>query len=343
MRPVVVKRLLLVFVLLLGLLAGGLYAFRDIVAQRVIDRGLARLTVLAAERGVELGGMQVGSAVMPGVGTVAALGVRAEAQLARGLLHAGREGLFLEAGRVSLSLLDLRRGRVLLTIEDGTIVVLDPAGQPTGQQITKARAEVELSLAWRHLESSVLVIEEEMRRLLRDGWFNLPARISGEAQFQVLGKWQEITIGSEVDRGVTRLLLEHEDVRTIAKAYMLPLTEAEIDLVAHHPVRAPALLRFSQQAFASAEALRRKDRSYPYDAYRHVYWSWLLTREFGPEFAERVTDAHEIRPTYEVSEASRRMDLHNNAVGRAYALANVPEREIPQRVSSDPNVIVKER
>jgi hypothetical protein len=52
-----------------------------------------------------------------------------------------------------------------------------------------------------------------------------------------------------------------------------------------------------------------------------------------------VTDAHEVGATYESGAASRRMDLHNNSVGRAYALAGVAEREIVNRVFQDPNVI----
>ncbi|MGH8017555.1 MAG: DUF6973 domain-containing protein, partial [Opitutaceae bacterium] len=301
------------------------------------------LTVLAAARGVYLSDVRFESATLAGFGSVAADGVRGRAILRRGLFDANQESLFFEAGRISATVLDLVRGELLMSAREGLIVMLDAAGQPTGEQISKLSVDIEFDVAWRHLEDSALLVEEELRRLLREGSFRLPARISGEARFQVLGKWHSLTIHSRSEDGVTQLRLEVEDVREIAKAYLLPLTEAEMELVARNPVRAPALLRISQRAYAASQALRKKDPAYPYDAYRHVYWSWLLTRQFGAEFSETVTDAHEIRPTYEVTEASRKMDLHNNAVGRAYALADLPEREIVQRVLTDPNVIRRVR
>ncbi len=336
------KRFALILVIFFGVAAGALYAFSDRIAGRVIERGIDRLVALAATRGVDLHDVRFESATLAGFGSVAAGRVKGEATLRRGLLDGGPESLFFEADRVSATVLDLLKGKLLMSARDGMIVMLDPAGQPTGQQISKLNADIEFDIAWRHLEDSALLVEEELRQLLREGSFRLPARISGEAQFQVLGKWHSLTIHSFSEDGVTRLHLEIDDVREIAKAYMLPLTEAEMELVSRNPVRAPALLRISQQAFAASQALRRKDPAYPYDAYRHVYWSWMLTRQFGAEFSEAVTDAHEIRPTYEVSEASRRMDLHNNAVGRAYALAGVAEGEIPQRVLTDPNVVRSE-
>ncbi|HEX9782257.1 MAG TPA: hypothetical protein VGA56_05930 [Opitutaceae bacterium] len=337
------KLLALIFLLLLGIAAGALYAFRDRLAGRVIERGLDRLATLATARGVQLRDIQFADATLTGFGAVAAGKVRGEVMMKRGLVNPGQEALFFEAERISVSAEDLLRGRILVTVLGGLVVVLDPSGQPTGQQVTDLHGSVEFTLAWRHLEDSVLLVEEQIRRLLREGTFHLPARISGEAQFQILGKWHDVTVTSRAENGVTGLLLDVEDVREIAKAYLLPLTDAEVDLVARNPVRAPALLRISQQAYASAQAYRRSEPGYPYDAYRHVYWSWLLTREFGTEFSEQVTDAHEIRPTYETSAASRRMDLNNNAVGRAYALANVPEGEIHRRVLTDPNIIRRER
>jgi hypothetical protein len=49
------------------------------------------------------------------------------------------------------------------------------------------------------------------------------------------------------------------------------------------------------------------------DAFRHAYWSLLISRELGPVEAKKFTDAHERRPS---NPESRIMDLHNNQVGR---------------------------
>ncbi|MEV2224031.1 hypothetical protein AB0E01_29705 [Nocardia vinacea] len=52
------------------------------------------------------------------------------------------------------------------------------------------------------------------------------------------------------------------------------------------------------------------------DAFRHAYWNALLSKEFGQDWAEDFTTAHE-RIDGETSHASAEaMDLHNNEVGR---------------------------
>jgi hypothetical protein len=75
----------------------------------------------------------------------------------------------------------------------------------------------------------------------------------------------------------------------------------------------------------------------PEDAYRHVLWSYLLTKKFGPEFAEIVTDAHETLPTNTAAE--RRMDFHNNRIGRDYAQRGIRRERILWLVKNDVNVI----
>jgi len=93
------------------------------------------------------------------------------------------------------------------------------------------------------------------------------------------------------------------------------------------PRAAPAAL--AQTAELEAARLKARDPLFPDDAYRHVYWSWLLTREFGAAFAERVTDAHEEGTTYEYGEAARRMDLRNNALGASGPPAACRPRSSP--------------
>ncbi|CAG8669258.1 8740_t:CDS:1 [Ambispora gerdemannii] len=55
----------------------------------------------------------------------------------------------------------------------------------------------------------------------------------------------------------------------------------------------------------------------PGDAYRHCYWSGLLTFEFGESEAKGFGDRHEDFP--ENPSGEKAMDLHNNGVGRTIA------------------------
>ena len=54
------------------------------------------------------------------------------------------------------------------------------------------------------------------------------------------------------------------------------------------------------------------------DAFRHALWSFLMTRELGPEMAKRFGDDHEISEPNPDDE--RLMDLYNNHMGRVLAL-----------------------
>ena len=89
-------------------------------------------------------------------------------------------------------------------------------------------------------------------------------------------------------------------------------------------------------AAAEAVILRRKvdkvtDRLFPgvprhnneVDAFRHAWWSYQMTQEFGPERAKEFGDAHEISVPNPHPE--RMKDLHNNAVARE--LAQDPKNE----------------
>jgi hypothetical protein len=56
------------------------------------------------------------------------------------------------------------------------------------------------------------------------------------------------------------------------------------------------------------------------DAFRHAYWSARMAQEFGDDFANRYTTAHEALPGNQGPREA--MDLHNNEVGRAIARAH---------------------
>ncbi|MBF6134730.1 hypothetical protein IU501_17180 [Nocardia otitidiscaviarum] len=57
------------------------------------------------------------------------------------------------------------------------------------------------------------------------------------------------------------------------------------------------------------------------DALRHAYWNALLTQEFGAEWTEKFTDAHERTGGNPVHREA--MDVYNNSIGRAIGLANM--------------------
>ena len=133
-----------------------------------------------------------------------------------------------------------------------------------------------------------------------------------------------------------RLRFREADVEAVAMGADIDLSPEQIEIVSLYPIRAPFLIRITRQA------KRLSRSSFPHDhwlqdALRHVSWSFLLTREFGADFAKKVTDAQETRPGNTADE--RAMDFHNNAVGRHLADDDTRLTDLPGLVQSHPDVI----
>ena len=144
-------------------------------------------------------------------------------------------------------------------------------------------------------------IYRELLHLVREGETALPGEIHAQVQTLLDGEAVGVRLKAVPSEAGTSLQVDREDLARQAKHFSRPLTDAEIDVVAEHPLRAPRLLFLKKYAENTAAAARESDASVPEDAYRHVLWSFHLTREYGPTFAEQVTDAHEVTPASLIS------------------------------------------
>ncbi len=104
------------------------------------------------------------------------------------------------------------------------------------------------------------------------------------------------------------------------------LTEAAIKVIAENPDKAIRIAEITEYAQRRAKEESSKNPDVCQDSYRHILWSYLLTKEFGAVFAEEVTTAHEIGSSN--SAAETRKDLYNNAIGRKLADRNMSEDDI---------------
>ena len=137
--------------------------------------------------------------------------------------------------------------------------------------------------------------------------------------------------------GTTTLRFKEEDIKNASETFNVGLTEAGIKIISSYPLRTVDLFEITYFAINTSKKAKKDDPSVPEDAYRHVMWSYLLTKRFNPEFAELVTDAHETRPGNTPEE--RQMDYHNNEVGRRYAQENISQDELIKRIKTDPIII----
>ncbi len=181
-------------------------------------------------------------------------------------------------------------------------------------------------------------VGKELVNMLKTGEGSLPAEFLGKSNFMIDQKLAEAKVRIEYKDGRYVLLMDKEDLKKISDTVLVEkLTKAEIEFLYERPIQTPQLLRVKERAKTTARAANQADANVPEDAYRHVLWSYLLTKEFDETMAEKMTTAHEydeagLNPDHQ-------MDFDNNVIGRNYAKAGYEESSILQRVLTDPNVV----
>jgi hypothetical protein len=186
---------------------------------------------------------------------------------------------------------------------------------------------------------------EQIRLILQNaisffqqGRSNMPLFFSGISTFNIAKEAVSTRMTTERIGKEYILVLNRETLIVISRILEEELTDSEVDLFARNPFRAPQLLRIRNDAQLTAKLEHARNPLVPEDSFRHVLWSYLLTRAYGPKFAEKATDAHELGAT-DNTEAERHKDKVNNAVGREYALENRSREDILSLLKTDPKVI----
>lgn len=186
--------------------------------------------------------------------------------------------------------------------------------------------------------SAAAALAQDLAGLLIHGRCLTFVEFSGAMNFMIDEKRVETDFRVERKGNESVLILDQGDLEKISEELEERLNQTEIRLLSEHPLKVPQLLRISTYAQKAAEEAHEQNPSVPEDAYRHVLWSYLLTKEFGPEFAQQVTTAHE-RGGMEETDRDHVMDSNNNAIGREYVRKEYPEARILELVLQDPRVI----
>jgi hypothetical protein len=227
------------------------------------------------------------------------------------------------------------RGAVLAT---GLEVHLDPSDRPPQlpfNRLANARLTIgDLPLA--DPRQAANAIRDKLQALFSENQAIGEVEFRGEVILDIEGAAHAADLYTERAGETFRLRFREEDIRAIAQARGMDLVPEQIEIVSLYPLRAPVILALTDQARALSIQHARDD-PWLQDAMRHVIWSFLLTRTFGPAFAGKVTDAQELRPGNTPDE--RAMDFHNNAIGRRFVSEDVPLADLPRRVLSDADVI----
>ncbi len=244
-----------------------------------------------------------------------------------------------KASSISIRFADFKNPSLFFTLK-GFSFFVEPEDENTKKpfgKLEKGYLKSRIPVYLKTPEESVQEIVAEIKNLFRENKTPLDLEIKADVILGIDEK--EIKVGLITERrdGWTYLKLDHEDILAAAKSFDLDLAEKEAEIMAEYPSMVPAMIKISRDAKRVSELEKSRNTSFPEDAYRHIYWSYHLTREFGPELAKKIMDAHETAPGNTKNE--RLMDYHNNEVGQKYANETISIEEIKRRVLQSAEII----
>lgn len=247
----------------------------------------------------------------------------------------------VSAEKFSLRIKNLQKRKFGLNIQGLTLQIVDQAEEDPMEYIEGQNLELKFelhSMKPDEISKQAKNWANGLSDLLIYGKTTWPITFSGATHLTFRGKPARVRLSVHPEGDHYALSLYRQDLNELAKRLVEPITEAELDLISKYPLRAPALLKISDYAALSARAASKKIPTVSENCYRHVLWSYLLTKQFGVEFAKTLTDAHEAATVD--GEGDRDIDLRNNEVGRSYALEKIPEASILPRLLTDPRAVL---
>jgi hypothetical protein len=188
------------------------------------------------------------------------------------------------------------------------------------------------------LKESGEIIIDRLNTLFRENSIPDPMDFEGEALLNIDNRDIRIRMHTERREDRTYLKFNKQDIIDASRDFEdIRISDEEADLISRYPARALHILKITRDAERISEKEKEEDEEFPEDAFKHIYWSYHLTRTFGEEFAKELTDAHETIPNNTLQQ--RKMDFHNNEFGRKLASDYLSQEELKNIVLNSPEVI----
>lgn len=177
----------------------------------------------------------------------------------------------------------------------------------------------------------------KLYRLFSHGETTQSVRLQGDIELYVDGQLIIIPIRVAKFDQKYSFVVDPFKLQELAKVLDEGINAAEAKFLSRHPFQMVEMLQIKRYARLSAREAALQDMGVPRDAYRHILWSYLMTREFGPKLAEELTDAHE--EGIALISRDRHIDLRHNALGREWAELGVKEKDLLHLVKTDSRVV----
>lgn len=179
---------------------------------------------------------------------------------------------------------------------------------------------------------------KKLSEVYKTGQTQIPMNFSGVSFFNINNQQIMAKIETQQEGNRFFLVVNKDFFKMTSKLLDEKLTDSEIEVLSKNPFRVTKLFEIRNFVRKEVKTQQAQNKETPEDAYRHVLWSYLLTREYGQEFAKKVTDAHE-KGDIGNTKAEHQMDFNNNAIGREYAKNGFLMHELLNSMFQDSRVI----
>jgi hypothetical protein len=356
MRGVVrVKKLAIILMSFILILLVGLYFASGLILAKVSDKLLDHMTESVKIPNLEYTRPSFGSVSWSAWNEVKWTEVSIDASLVRNEAIKVTEDISLNIGEMTVSMESFSRRTILLSA--GGLSVKEKA-KKQGADLPGAAYGLEGGnfetiinfnrLSMVDILAQLSTLKEEIQRFTTLGVTKMPLSFSATTKFELQGKPCTAKLSIENKGDEYRLVMDKSDLEKIVSLMVgKKPNPVDIAVIARNPVKAPLLIKIRDKAEANALLAAQQNPKFPEDAYRHILWSYLLTKAYGEQFAKEITDAHEAYADEEEIQkqglinwtSASYQDLVNNAMGRQYATLGYSEPDILERVLFDPAVI----
>lgn len=325
--------------LILCILFGAIYFSANAILKKLAVKTLAELQPRLEQKGILVDSFDYAGIRLTGYNRCTVSDFEVTFHLNRQMFGKQSFKTNFKAEKIQLRFADLHQPSFFFNIKDFSLFTTTDDAQtnkPYGK-LENGFINIRLPVYIKSPENSAREILAQLKTLFHENSTPIDLDLQADAWLGIDDKKVKVGLFTIRENGRTQLRLDDDDIYNSSKQFDLDLAEKEAEIIANYPNKVPTMIKITRDAkrYSKEEAARQD--GFPEDAFRHIYWSYHLTRTLGPELAKKITDAHETAPGN--TQAEHEMDYHNNAVGQQYAKENLSYDDLKDRALHRPEII----
>ena len=328
------------FIVSLALILIIMYYAGGYIARELVKYGLEYIRPELASYGITIKEFKYGNVTLYSFNSFSIKGVDLKFDLEKEIYGKKSFSAEFNTRSVIVRLANLKDPTIKLTLRDFNLYIQSNEENPDRPfgKFEKAYWKGEAPIRLYGIKESGTLIVDRLRTLFRENSIPDPMEFEGDAILSLDGHPVKIGMSTRRFENRTYLLLNKDDILAAFEDFEdVDISEAEAELISNYPARALHILKITRDARRISKEKKSENEQFPEDAFKHIYWSYHLSRTFGVDFAKELTDAHETLPNNTPQE--RQMDFNNNEVGRNLASRSLSVNELERIILTSPDVI----